>query len=135
MNTSRRQSLCGLLALISLAVGGCEPKGPQRYHHWGKVTYLGRPVPAGIMYFDPDIGAGNDGPQGHATIANGEYDTRKAGGQGPGSGKYVVRVYAHDGVAVPELPMGKLLFPETVVPVELPANEGEQDLKVTPQRP
>lgn len=133
MLTSNIQRLfaCSLALVVCLVVG-CGSKGPQRYQYWGKVTVNGQPIPAGIMYFDPDLAAGNDGPQGHATIEKGMYDTRKAGSQGPGPGKYLVRVYAHDGVAVAELPMGKPLFPETVVPVELPASDGEKDLDVAP---
>ncbi len=125
--------LGGLLVCLAMACGGCADKGPPRYQYSGKVTYQGQPIPAGIMYFDPDVTAG-DGVQGHATIANGEYDTSKDGGQGFGGGKCLVRVYAHDGVPAPELPMGKLMFPEVVIPIELPKQDGQQDLEIPSQR-
>ena len=132
-NSKLRTLSCSIL-IIAAILSGCADKGPKRYQLSGKVTHQGQPVPAGIMYFDPDLAAGNDGPQGHAVITAGEYDTRKAGGQGPGSGKYQVRIYAHDGVPVPELPMGKLLFPEVVLPIQVPEADGEQNLEIPPQR-
>jgi hypothetical protein len=129
----RRRLIIAWLCCLAFVCAGCGDKGPPRYQFSGKVTYQGQPVPAGIMYFDPDITAG-DGVQGHATILNGEYDTSKDGGQGFGGGKCLVRVYAHDGVPAPELPMGKLLFPEVVIAIELPKSDGQQDLEIPSQR-
>lgn len=129
----RRCLTAWLLGCLVLACLGCAEKGPPRYQFSGKVTYQGQPVPAGIMYFDPDV-TSVDGVQGHATIANGEYDTRNDGGQGFGGGKCLVRVYAHDGVPAPELPMGKLLFPEVLIPVEFPNSDGQHDLEIPLQR-
>jgi hypothetical protein len=128
-----RNILLGFCFCLAFACAGCGDKGPPRYQFSGKVTYQGQPIPAGIMYFDPDVTAG-DGVQGHATIANGEYDTSKDGGQGFGGGKCLIRVYAHDGVPAPELPMGKLMFPEVVIPLDLPKNDGQQDLEIPPRR-
>lgn len=122
-----------LLSCVALACTGCGDKGPTRYQLSGKITYQGQPIPAGIIYFDPDLTEGNDGVQGHATIANGEYDTRNDGGQGPGGGKYFVRVYAHDGVPAPELPMGRPMFSEVTIPVELPLSDGQKDLEIPAQ--
>jgi hypothetical protein len=128
-----RRLIYWFLASVLFCCAGCGDKGPQRYQFAGKVTYQGQPVPAGIMYFDPDV-PGNDGPQGHATIKDGAYDTRLLGNQGPGGGRYLVRIYAHDGVPVPELPMGKLLFPEVIVPKDLPKADGPLDIVVPPQK-
>lgn len=108
---------------------GCGPSQPPTYDLAGKITYLGKPIPSGILYFDPDIAAGADGPQGYALIKQGHYDTREMG-QKVGSGKYVVRIYAHDGAVQPELPMGKPLFPERTLNIELPASDSEKDLDV-----
>lgn len=121
-----------LLGLTLLCCAGCGEKGPQRYQFAGKITHQGQPIPAGIIYFDPQVPE-NDGPQGHATIQNGQFDTKLDGNQGPGSGKYLARVYAHDGIASGELPMGQLLFPEVIVPVDLPQQDGPLDIVVPPQ--
>jgi len=128
----------GSIALVTLVglfmLAGCE-KGPKRYELWGKITYQGQPVPAGIIYFDPDIAAGADGPQGFASIHDGEYDTRKEGGQGPIGGKYVLRIYGNDGVPQPELAMGKPLFTEVLIPKELPKQDSELNIDVPRQAP
>ena len=86
-------------------------------------------MPAGILYFDPDIGAGEDGPQGNAIIKQGKFDTRDMG-QKVGSGKYIVRIYAHDGIVGPEFPMGKPLLPERTISVELPAQDSTQNFEI-----
>lgn len=122
-----------LLGIALLCCLGCGENGPKRYQFAGTVTHNGQPIPAGIMYFDPDGEAGNDGPQGHAVIKDGKFDTRQIGSQGPGGGKYVARVYAHDGVASGEMAMGKLLFPEVSVKVDLPKEDGPLDVVVPPQ--
>jgi hypothetical protein len=129
-------SLRSFLVLFAFAslflLTGCESKGPKRYDHWGKVTFKGQPIPKGIMYFDPDL-ASNDGPQGSAVITNGEYDTRQVRDSGPGSGKYLLRITAADGIPGPEAPMGKPLFRQDVmIPVDLPAEAGELNIEIPP---
>lgn len=121
-------SLCRLTlaVVVCLLAAGCSKEGPKRFDHWGKITYRGMPIPKGVMNFDPDLGAKNDGPQGFAEIVNGEYDTRKRPMSGPGSGKYVIRVFAADGVAASEAPMGKPLFTSQVeLHEDLKAQDGE----------
>lgn len=124
-----------LTLLLSAAVlAGCGEKGAQRYHLSGNVKYAGQPVPKGIIYFDPDLGAGVDGPQGFAPIENGKYDTRQ-GGLGHGGGKVVCRLFAGDGKVVGEATLGKLLFPEYTFKAELPAADGTRDFDIAKDAP
>ena len=62
--------------LLAILATGCGPTGPQRYEHWGSITFQGRPIPAGEIRFDPDL-TGNDGPAGYAVIKNGQFACRK----------------------------------------------------------
>lgn len=140
MVLSRRLSLLvmhgrGLRAAIAMvllaAVAGCSPSGPPRVSVSGEVTFDGRPVPTGVIHFDPTLQAGRDAPTGFATISDGRYQTEP--GQGPGPGPYRARVTGGDGrpvqgivnldpEPVPEeaLKFGSLLFSDYEVPVELP---------------
>lgn len=130
MMTIFRASVLSLSVLV-LSLAGCAKKGPQRYDHWGKITYRGQPIPKGVINFDPDLGAGNDGPQGFAEIENGQFDTRKRPLCGPGSGKYVMQVFAADGVVGPEAPLGKPMFKSQVsIQADLEAKDGELDLVI-----
>jgi len=120
----------GLLAASLLA--GCGDSGPPRYHLAGKVTFRGKPIPAGIIYFDPDLAGGHDGPQGFASIKDGAFDTR-SGGQGHAGGKCVVRIFGTDGIPAPEANMGKNLFSEYALNVELPTQDSTKDFVVPPR--
>jgi hypothetical protein len=119
-----------------LLFSGCGPKGPKRYEHWGTVTFQDRPIPAGLVYFDPDGAGGSEGqdrPQGQAVIKDGKYDTRLRELSGPGSGKYVLRIMAFDGVQGPEAPIGRNLFAGQIsIKVELPATDSELPLVIPP---
>ena len=125
--------LVGSILLLAITLPGCGKPGPKRYHLAGNITWGGQPVPAGIVYFDPDLAAGHDGPQGFAPIKNGNFDTRLEG-LGQGGGKYVLRLYAYDGMTGPELPMGKPLFPLYTTAVDLPTEDGTRDFDV-PKEP
>lgn len=133
-NSQPKTVSLGSISIIALiALVGCGDKGPQRYERWGTVTFQDQPIPAGIVYFDPDLHAGNDGPQGQAVITAGQYDTRLRAGSGPGSGKYVVRIQANDGIPGPEAPIGKMLFANQVeIRVDLPPNDSELPIVIPP---
>lgn len=124
--------LGGILALLA----GCGPEGPKRYDRWGTVTHQGRPIPAGMLYFDPDQNPakmGKGGPQGYAIIKDGKYDTREKPDTGPGAGPYLVRVFAADGIEGPEAPVGKMLFQDQVqIEVDLPAEPKELPIVIPP---
>ncbi|QDU29093.1 hypothetical protein ETAA8_42000 [Anatilimnocola aggregata] len=130
-----RSGLLVALSLIGLLTAGCE-KVVKRYEVSGKITYQGQPIPAGIIYFDPDIAAGGKGLQGFAVIKDGTYDTRVEGGLGPVGGKYVLRIHGNNGIPEPELVMGRPLFGEITIPKELPAADTQlEDIDVPLQSP
>jgi hypothetical protein len=88
------------------------------------VLHKGKPVPAGEVYFDPDVARGHDGPQGFARIKDGRFDTR-ALGKPLAAGPHIVRVLGFDGNSLPgeELPFGRPLFAEYKQSVDIPAQE------------
>src|SRR5205807_6772258 len=83
----RRPGLCAALVAACLAAPGCG--GSRGVEVSGEVTFDGKPVPAGRIYFNPDVTKGNDGPQGYAEIHDGKFDTSK-GGKGACGGPTVV---------------------------------------------
>jgi hypothetical protein len=131
-SSSRRCWLACCLLAISIAGCGGE-QGPARTHVAGKVTFAGQPVAFGTIYFQPDAKAGNSGPQGFATIRNGEFDTR-SGGKGSVGGAMTVRITgfdaeppkdAQDNVVGP-----KPLFNDYQTSVELPKQDTTKDFDV-----
>lgn len=119
----------GTLLLAGILFLGCGPSGPTRYHLTGKVTLAGQPVPAGQIFFDPDIAKGNDGPAGFAFIKNGEFDTRLDGRQHIG-GPHEIRIQAFDGKPGSELPLGRMMVPEFNAKADLPKSNGKQDFDI-----
>src|SRR4051812_13383796 len=89
---------CPASVLLSAAIflGGCAAS--ERNDVSGEITYDGKPVPAGRIYFTPDLDKGNDGPQGYAPIKDGKYDTRKDG-QGATGGPMIVVIKGYNGVS------------------------------------
>jgi hypothetical protein len=88
-----------IVALFVLATG-CGPDGPQRYRMSGKVTFEGRPVPTGMISFEPaEKGIGG----GFAPIVNGAYDTERTG-RGHLGGEHSVQITGFDGVMNPDDP-------------------------------
>jgi hypothetical protein len=116
--------MCGLAF-----IGGCGKPEMKRYQLAGKITWAGKPIPAGMLYFEPDLAAGVNGLQGYAIIEKGQYDTRK-GGQGHSGGKSVIRIFAGDGIPAPEAQMGRPLFPEYSWNDELPSADGTKDFEI-----
>jgi hypothetical protein len=74
----------GLLFVSLVLFSGCGDAGPKLYHISGEVTYDGKPVPEGMIYFTPNSSAGERGAQGLAFILNGKYNTLN--GRGVSSG-------------------------------------------------
>jgi hypothetical protein len=91
--------------IICATVAGCN--GDSLYDVKGTVNLDGNPVPAGVIWFEPDVSKGNtNGPQGYAQIKDGKFDTRQ-NGRGVRAGLYTIRVEAFDGKPANELPLGK----------------------------
>lgn len=117
-----------LAALAAAAVAGCGGE-EKLYNVSGTVTYKGRPVPKGLIFFDPDSTKGTSGTQGFANILNGKYTTADQG-RGVRGGAYTVRVSGFDGKEANEAPFGQPLFPEYTTNKDLPKADSELDIDV-----
>lgn len=101
--------LLALTALLAVAAG-CSPE-EKLFDVSGTVTFNGKPVAKGLIFFDPDPAKGGTGGQGYATISDGKYTTAD-GGKGIKGGAYAVRVNAFDGKTGPDSPFGNAVCPE-----------------------
>lgn len=113
-------------ALLPLALGcGGDTDGAVRVS--GKVTFKGKPVPHGRVYFDADQSKNPGGQQGYADIVDGTYDTAK-GGKPPSVGSVTVRV---EGLNPPAADGAhSLLFVPHEFKTELPSGRTEKDIDV-----
>jgi hypothetical protein len=118
----------GAWSLVILASLGCSNE-EKRYRVSGTVTYSGKPIPKGLIFFDPKT----KGPQGFANIVEGKYDTAQQG-KGIRGGSYDVRVNGFDGKEAPEAPFGQALFPEYTGTKELPEADSTYDLDIPKSR-
>src|SRR5689334_5180380 len=118
---------CGLLLLA-----GCTG-GEPIYNVSGTVTFDGKPLPKGLIFFDPDPTKGTAGGQGFANILNGKYNTAEEG-VGVRGGAYQIRVNGFDGVEANEAPFGQALFAEYTGTAELPEKDSTFDLEI-PRKP
>lgn len=130
LTNPHRLSFSGLLLVV---VAGCGSEA-KLHHVSGEANYDGRPIPAGIIFFDPDPLKGGSGTQGFANITNGRYTTASAG-QGVRGGAYVIRVTGYDGKVANEAPLGQPLFDEYEFKKELPAADSELKLDIPKRRP
>lgn len=123
---------CGLRlfapALLVGLLAGCG-NSERLYDVAGTVSWNGKPVPAGLVFLDPDAAKGGTGRQGFANIKDGKFTTA-VDGRGIAGGMYVIRVLGYDGKARDELPFGMPLFDEHQEARELPAANSELTLAV-----
>jgi hypothetical protein len=127
MRRRRWQALATVIGCLALV--GCTGQ-PQSVEVWGDVTFDGKPIPAGRIYFNPDFTKKNDGPQGYAVIHDGKFDTRKGGGSVCG-GPTVVVIQGFDGSKdAGSATMGNALFKEFQIAVDLPRESGKWDFQV-----
>jgi hypothetical protein len=119
--TARRVVVCA--ALLGGLSAGCGVEPPRVS---GTVTFGGRPVPAGRVYFDPVAATNPGGVQGYGDIKDGAYDTAD---HGPSPGGVVVRV---NGLGEPSAayPGGRPLFVEFTEPFDVPAGPATKDVNV-----
>ena len=113
----------------AMLLAGC---GGEKLHDVsGTITFEGRPIPKGLIFFDPDTTKGTPGAQGFANIENGKYDTALPGkGKGIRGGTYHIRISGFDGKVGPEAPFGQFLFPEHQTAKELPTKPQTFDYDV-----
>jgi hypothetical protein len=108
---------------IAAALAGCQPAGPARYQINGKVTFAGKPVPSGLIRFEPDASQGNHGPVGYAAIKDGRYTTDTKGCKGALEGPLVV--YMTGGPAPdPKVEMPTMWFTEYETAITLEPKRG-----------
>jgi hypothetical protein len=121
-----------VLLVAAGLVAGCAKSEEKLYVVSGTVTFNGKPVPMGLVFFDPDTSKGNSGLQGFANIQGGKFTTVK--GQGVRGGAYSIRVLGYDGKSGNDLPMGHPLFNEYEVKKELPQADSELNLDIPAKR-
>tara|TARA_R110002095_G_scaffold142965_1_gene123815 strand:- start:26051 stop:26464 length:414 start_codon:yes stop_codon:yes gene_type:complete len=126
-------SLILMLILISFGCSQGEADGPEKFALSGKVTFAGKPVPAGEVSLEPDSAKGNSGPASVAIIKQGEYATET--GKGIIGGPYIVRISGNDGVSVTlpdgmQLPEGKQLFGSYETKIEFAKENATKDFEV-----
>lgn len=134
MKNVRWSWLCGWAALLAITLSGCGRSTENLVHVAGTVSFAGKPIPVGMIIFEPDSSKGNLGPQCHAEIKDGQFDTRLTG-SGVAIGPQIVRITGGDGVN-PEAftPLGKLLFEEHTIKMEISAEQPAIKLEVPQQR-
>ena len=113
-----------ILLCSILVITGCGNSGKDKFYVTGTVTFDGKPVPDGVIHFDPD----GSGVQGVARIVDGHFDTRDSG-KGVSPGSYTARI---QGFSTPkDRPAMKVpLFREYIVPVNLSEEPEPLDLQV-----
>lgn len=104
---------CGLFVLA-----GCSDQPPGRYSVSGTVTFDGKPIPAGRLFFEPDPAAENRGPQAVALIKSGRFTTEPR--KGAVGGSVIIVVQGYDGVSSDSYPDGQPLFAAHTLRQELP---------------
>jgi hypothetical protein len=119
--------LTGLV--LSCLAAGCESSGPTVFRRTGAVTFDGKAVPLGKVYFEPDVAAGGSGSTGFADIRDGKYDTGTT--KGSPSGPTIVRVVGYsDQNKDATSGFGPPLFVEYVTKADLPAEKSEFNVEV-----
>jgi hypothetical protein len=84
-----------MAALLLTAVAGCGGGSDlDRFDLSGTVTFDGSPIVYGQIDFIPDKSKGHSGPQGHAQIIDGKYNTAEDG-QGVVKGPHEIRITAY----------------------------------------
>jgi hypothetical protein len=119
----RAACLVWVACLVVFAACSQEEK---LYRVSGNVTFAGKPIPKGLIFFDPKA----EGPQGFANIVEGKYDTAVQG-KGVRGGSYDIRVNGFTGIEKNEAPFGDALFPEYTGTKDLPKEDSTFDLDVT----
>lgn len=128
--------LLACLTLLCLCLGCDTDTGRHRVS--GSIILDGKPVPAGLITFEPDFKQGNTGPQGIAPIEDGRYDTNFAGGRGIVGGPHKVRILGYAGKSVPpgasdpsDASSVKVLLKDYETEVDLAVGDATHDFNLT----
>lgn len=116
-----------------LACAGCG--GEAGYHISGKVTFDGKPIPQGKIYFAPDGTKDNKGATGYADIKDGAYNTASTGGKKHVGGPMRVSIEGSDPSQKIEDPVNgemtiKSLFPGYQTTADLDKKTSTKDFDV-----
>jgi hypothetical protein len=79
--------------LLILVLAGCGGDGFDHRRIQGTVTFDGKPVESGSIFFEPTASVGTYAPTLYLKVQNGKFDT---GEEGPIPGKYTVVVGGFD---------------------------------------
>ncbi|EAQ80816.1 hypothetical protein DSM3645_12386 [Blastopirellula marina DSM 3645] len=127
MATRWKWSVAITAFVLPVILAGCR-KDDSTVHLTGSVTYDGRPVPCGNIWFIPDHKQGNSGHGSMALIRDGKYDTQS--GLGVVGGAHLVRIEAFDGVVHGDNADGKLITKPYEQSFELPMTSGTLDFEI-----
>jgi len=116
-----------LFAVAVVGVAGCGNNPP--YNISGKVTFDGKPLPLGRIYFDADPRQQNSGSSGWTDIKDGQYDTSRMG-KGVSGGPTVVRIQGFKTEGADASGFGPPLFQEHTIQVDLPRGKSTMDFDV-----
>ncbi len=129
-NNARQWTLAFAILGLCTGCGGSGSDGPQRYNLTGTVTYAGQPIAAGMIVFEPDDAAGNQGPGTVVEFIDGHYRTPR--GRGTIGGAHVVRIIGYTGQ-----PEGgddstgvQPLFSEYKTEVDVPKRNASHDFEI-----
>jgi hypothetical protein len=114
----------GLAAVLVLAAG-CSSGGAKKSQLSGKVTFKGKPVPAGFITFQADQGQVQSAP-----IKDGIYDTSQGPNPGIFPGSTTVRITGFDGKPRPYYPQGHQIFNPYELKDTIPEGTSTKDFDV-----
>src|SRR5438552_4144630 len=116
----------GLFIVLALAAG-CGSSEIQKSPISGKVTFKGKPVPAGYVSFQPDKGEVIV-----LQINDGVYDSAKEQKPGVIPGPNKIRIAGFDGVKVKGFSQGKQIFNPYSVQETIASSTSTKDFVVPP---
>lgn len=126
----RKYNFCLLLCGVVLA-GGCGEKPLDRIRIRGTVTYQGKPVENGAIFFEPTESVGKIAPTVYLPVRDGKFDAED---NGPIKGKYRVTVggmdrskETKDDDGITNTPQ---LFPDYKFEVDIPPPDNKLDVQV-----
>ncbi len=119
-----------LVGMLTCCLGCGGGDTVRKFHVSGKVTHKGVPVPYGTIIFDPDRSAGNSGPQGSATISDGQFNTSSGNGVVGGAYTIIVEGFNEKPNFNDESVVVKPLFPKDTRKAELPKQTTTLDIDI-----
>ena len=131
----RGRGWLGPLAILCLVLAGCGGDGLERHRIRGTVTFEGKPVEFGAIFFEPTASVGKIAPTVYLAVRDGKYD---AGSKGPIAGKYRVVVGGMDKsrgrVDDDGITHTPQLFNDHVFEVDMPPPNNTLDVEVPASR-